>query len=145
MCALLLAHEFMLACTMTCTKKLRALIRLCLCLRIRHGGHLGGITQKNIHLMSAREGNSFVFPRVSMFPETKETLRLSGKQNYFPRKQTLSVLLYRDKRNITTLIQQLYFMPKSQNSIINEFKIKRNLLKLFVSRPFCLFYVHLLP
>jgi hypothetical protein len=37
----------------------------------------------NIHLMSAPEGNSFVFPRISMFPETKsrETLRFEGKQN----------------------------------------------------------------
>ena len=36
-----------------------------------------------IHLMSAREGNSFVFPRDSMFPEMKsrETLRFEEKQN----------------------------------------------------------------
>ena len=33
--------------------------------------------------MSAREGNSFVFPRNSMFPETKsrETLSFEGKQD----------------------------------------------------------------
>ena len=32
--------------------------------------------------VSAPEGNSFVFPRVSLFPETKskETLRFEGKQ-----------------------------------------------------------------
>ncbi len=35
--------------------------------------------------MSAREGNSFVFPRDSMFSETKS------------REQTLSVLLYSDE------------------------------------------------
>ena len=36
-----------------------------------------------IHLMSDPEGNSFVFPRVLMFPETKsrETSGLEGKQN----------------------------------------------------------------
>ncbi len=56
-----------------------------------------------IHLMSAREGNSFIFPRGSMFPaETKsrETLRFEGKQNYFPREQTLSVFLYSARRVI---------------------------------------------
>ena len=37
-----------------------------------------------------------------MFPETKsrETLRFEGKQNYFPREKTLSVLLYSDETNI---------------------------------------------
>ena len=37
----------------------------------------------NIHLMYGPEGNSFVFPRVLMFPETKsrETSGLEGKQN----------------------------------------------------------------
>ena len=56
-----------------------------------------------IHLMSAREENSFVFPRDSMFPETKsrETLSFEAKQNYFPREQTLSVLLYSDEIKIT--------------------------------------------
>ena len=36
-----------------------------------------------IHLMSDPEGNSFVFPRVLMFPETKsrKTSGLEGKQN----------------------------------------------------------------
>ena len=37
----------------------------------------------NIHLMYGPEGNSFVFPRVLMFSETKsrETSGLEGKQN----------------------------------------------------------------
>ncbi len=37
-----------------------------------------------------------------MFPETKsrETLSFEGKQNYFPREQTLSVLLYSDEIKI---------------------------------------------
>jgi hypothetical protein len=46
---------------------------------------------------------SFVFPRISMFSETKsrETLRFEGnKINYFPREKTLSVLLYSDETNI---------------------------------------------
>ena len=41
------------------------------------------ITQVNIiHLMYGPEGNSFVFPRVLMFPETKsrETSGLEGQQ-----------------------------------------------------------------
>ena len=51
-----------------------------------------------VHLMSVpRKTVSFVFPRVSMFPETKltETTRLEGnKANCFPRQQTLSALLH---------------------------------------------------
>ena len=45
-----------------------------------------------------------------MFPETKsrETLNFEGKQNYFPREQTLSVLLYSDEIKIKNIfIQQL--------------------------------------
>jgi hypothetical protein len=81
-----------------------------------------------MHLMSAPEGNSLfcfpeslnVSPRVSMFPETKsrETLRFEGKQNYFPREQTLSVLLYsiatnKNQHSTINFIQQLYFVTKT--------------------------------
>ena len=46
--------------------------------------------------MSAREGNSFVFPRDSMFPKTK------------------SKLLYSDEIKIKKIfIQQLYFVIKT--------------------------------
>ena len=49
-----------------------------------HHLHLQSVTRKNaIHLMYGPEGNSFVFPRVLMFLETKsrETSGLEGKQN----------------------------------------------------------------
>ncbi len=92
--------------------------------------------------MSAREGNSFVFPRDSMFPETKsrETLSFKGKQNYFPREQTLSVLLYSDEIKIKNIfIQQLYFVIKQYK--VSDFKIYPQhflcLLCVFVSFKFC--------
>ena len=50
-----------------------------------------------IHLMSDPEGNSFVFPRVLMFPETKSREHQDSKENktnWFPEDLTLSVLLY---------------------------------------------------
>ncbi len=50
----------------------------------------------------AREIVSFVFPR--------DSLRFEGKQNYFPREQTLSVLLYSDEIKIK---KQLYFVIKT--------------------------------
>ncbi len=45
------------------------------------GGGGGGVNI--IHLISAREGNSFVFPRDATFPKTKlrKTLRFEGRQN----------------------------------------------------------------
>ncbi len=66
--------------------------------------------------MSARERDSFVFPRGSM-------LRFEGKQNYFPREQTLSVLLYSDeikikKNNHTTIVS-----CDKNNTKVNDFKI----------------------
>ena len=53
----------------------------------------------NIHLMYGPEGNSFVFPGVLMFPETREVegnIRTRGKTKLtsFPRDHALSVLLY---------------------------------------------------
>ncbi len=54
-----------------------------------------------------------------MFPETKsrETLSFEGKQNYFPRKQTLSVLLYSDEIKVKNIfIRQLYFVIKTIQS-----------------------------
>jgi hypothetical protein len=55
-----------------------------------------------------------------MFPETKawETLRFEGKQNYFLREQTSSVLLYSDEQksafnNIHTTI-----VFRDKNSIV---------------------------
>ena len=64
-------------------------------------GHVSACEISNIiHLMSAREGNSFVFPQNSVFPETTQTLSFEEKQNYFPREQTLSVLLYSDEIKI---------------------------------------------
>ena len=55
--------------------------------------------------MLSREIVNFVFPRISMFPETKsrETLRFEGKQNsLFPEGAyiKLSALLYSDETNI---------------------------------------------
>ena len=46
-----------------------------------------------------------MFPESLNVRETKssETLGLEGKQNYFPRKQTLSVLLYSGERNISNI------------------------------------------
>ena len=56
--------------------------------------------------MSAREGNSFVFPRDSMFPETKsrETLRFEGKENLLFLEG--SVLLYSDEIKIKNIFIQ---------------------------------------
>ena len=49
----------------------------------RQLGGGGGRGVNIIHLISAREGNSFVFPRHATFPDTKskKTLRFEGKQN----------------------------------------------------------------
>ena len=46
--------------------------------------------------MTGSKGNSeFCFPRISMFPETRETLRFEGnKIHYSPRDQSLSDLLH---------------------------------------------------
>ncbi len=53
--------------------------------------------------MSAREGNSFVFPRDSMFLETKSRFVILRR----------SVLLYSDEIKIKKIfIQQLYFVIK---------------------------------
>jgi hypothetical protein len=50
-----------------------------------------------IHSMFAREGNNFVFPRDSMFPETNissETLSFEGKQNQmFPEGTNIKCLV----------------------------------------------------
>jgi hypothetical protein len=58
---------------------------------------------------------SCLFQREMVFPETKSRERFEEKQNYFTRKQTLSVLLYCIATNekSTTVIQQLYFMTKT--------------------------------
>ena len=49
-----------------------------------------------------------------MFPETKSR---ENKTNYFPREQTLSVLLYSDEIKIKNIfIQQLYFVVKTIQS-----------------------------
>ena len=44
-----------------------------------------------IHLMYGLEGNSFVLPRVLIFPKTKsrETSGLEGKQNYLVYRGTI--------------------------------------------------------
>ena len=55
---------------------------------------------------------SFVFPRVSMLPDTKsrETLRLEGKQNSpFPEEYTLSVLLCSKERKINNTYTIIVF------------------------------------
>ena len=58
-------------------------------------------------------------------------MRLEGKQNYFPREQTLSVLLYSEERKINNIHTTIVFdAKKSKIYSVNEFKIKRNLLKL---------------
>ncbi len=84
-----------------------------------------------------------------MFPETKsrETLSFEGKQNYFPREQTLSVLLYSDEiKKIYIFIQQLYFVVKTTQSkrflnlktCVKDFhSISCCLLCFFVSFRFC--------
>ena len=55
-----------------------------------------------------------------MFPETKSRKTLSSRENktnYFPREQTLSVLLYSDEIKIKNIfIQQLYFVIKTIQS-----------------------------
>ena len=57
----------------------------------------------NCNLISAPEGNSFVFSRLSMFPKTKstrETLRFEWKQNY-----ECFNLLYGEERKININIR----------------------------------------
>ncbi len=70
-----------------------------------------------IHLMSALQGNSFVFPRGSMFRFEEK-----NKINYFPRKQTLSVLLYSDEIQITKY-STIVFCDIKKLYKVNDFKI----------------------
>jgi uncharacterized protein YkuJ len=63
---------------------------------------------------------SFVFPIISIFPETKsrETLRFEeNKTKYFPREQTLSVLLYSDEQKSTFNNIHTTIVFRDKNSI----------------------------
>jgi hypothetical protein len=67
------------------------------------GATMQVIQQMKIHLiLLPREIVLFSRGSRPMFPETKlrETLRVEEKQNYFPKEQTLSVLLYSDETKI---------------------------------------------